>query len=171
MKEKQFIIKILCFLTILSFCSFVLPALIGGAIGFIFLTASDGLRGHGHTYNAEMAVSTTITVGNGVTQDVSGYVILATANGYDCLGVAIETKTTGSTDHYTITFIVHGFVDAIILSTGTDVDYGDPLKISATAGLFALFVAATDPPEEKKATCFEKKDISADDACLVFFCP
>lgn len=138
--------------------------------------ASEGYKGEGVILSGEMAESTTITKGYGITKE-SGYIALANAGGSDCIGVAIETKTSGAGEHPVISYVLHGVVE-IVLHTdpNTDIAVGDSLMISSVDG---KFTKDTDTGintgglthDVKKATAHETKDVSADQDLLAFFCP
>ena len=138
--------------------------------------ASEGFIAEGVIRSGEMAASTTITKGYGVTLE-NGYVALANADGTDCIGVALETKTSGSGEHPMISYLVHGICEVVMdTSPDTDLAVGDGLMISSTDGKFTKdtdtgITTGGLANNKKKAVALETKDVSADQDALVFFCP
>lgn len=138
--------------------------------------ASEGYKAEGIILSGEMAESTTITKGYGITKE-SGYLALANASGSDCIGIAIETKTSGAGEHPVLSYCLHGVVELTLhTDPNTDIAVGDSLMISGTDG---LFTKDTDTGittgglvhDIKKAVALETKDVSADQDLLAFFCP
>ena len=118
----------------------------------------------------------TITKGYGITIK-TGYVELATLSDSDCIGVALETKTSGASAHPTISYLVHGIVEVTFhTDPDTDPGPGDSIMISGTAGLFTVdtdtgITTGGLANKIKKGCVLEDKDISVDADVLVFFCP
>ena len=124
-----------------------------------------------------MAESITINEGNGVYIDTSGYIALAPADGSDCIGVALETVSSGAGEHPWISYVLQGKVTCIF-DQGIDTDpaAGDGIMIGGTAGEFTV---NTDTgvnvggisANRRKGVALEAKNISADDEVDIFFTP
>lgn len=91
----------------------------------------EGFRGEGIFHSAPMAADTTINKGDVVAFDANGNLVVAPANELDPIGVATETRTSGTGENPDLAYVRHGIAQAKATSA---VSAGDAVHVSGTAG-------------------------------------